>query len=413
MTKRRSTRDERGFTLVELMVAVTGGLFMSLIVFALARDGSRFYQRESRVADATLAAIAGFERVRGDLSRAGFMSSPNVRHDPTLCQDRGTFQGLLASLATIRVERPTATGDAQLNSLTPDRLVLAGNYTTFDQYPMLGLEDLGGDEFAVDLQVRLGPLARAGYAGMSETAQAEYLQNAFPVGRVLRIVTGAGRTQYARISGVTQGASPKVEVDTKLGDLTLRSAGDCGLKEIETSGAVNVVNFVQYDVRRLEGDATFGALYEDKNPYDVTRTELVRSELDPLTGDALANTTEVVAEYTVNFSVALTVVSQTAGANVRELSDVPFGHASILTWAGDPATSTAAAGAHRVRAVRLRLAVRSREPDRAENIVGNSEGSVAPGLYRVAVAAGTNPPYARVRTMQADLVLHNQMGITW
>ena len=38
---------------MELMVAMTGGLFLSIVVFALSRDASRFYQRESRVANAT------------------------------------------------------------------------------------------------------------------------------------------------------------------------------------------------------------------------------------------------------------------------------------------------------------------------------------------------------------------------
>ena len=51
----RLGRDVRnvagGFTLVELMVAMTGGLFLSIVVFALSRDASRFYQRESRIAN--------------------------------------------------------------------------------------------------------------------------------------------------------------------------------------------------------------------------------------------------------------------------------------------------------------------------------------------------------------------------
>ncbi len=34
---------KRGFTLVELMVALSGGLFVTVVVFALARDASRFY----------------------------------------------------------------------------------------------------------------------------------------------------------------------------------------------------------------------------------------------------------------------------------------------------------------------------------------------------------------------------------
>ena len=46
---RRPRVGRAGFTLVELMVAVTGGLFVAIMVFVLARDGARFYQREARV----------------------------------------------------------------------------------------------------------------------------------------------------------------------------------------------------------------------------------------------------------------------------------------------------------------------------------------------------------------------------
>jgi prepilin-type N-terminal cleavage/methylation domain-containing protein len=52
-------RAARGFTLVELMVALSGGLFLSAIVFALSRDTTRFYQQETRVASATLAGLVG------------------------------------------------------------------------------------------------------------------------------------------------------------------------------------------------------------------------------------------------------------------------------------------------------------------------------------------------------------------
>ena len=45
--------QQTGFTLVELMVAITGGLFMSIVVFALARQGTRFYQQEIRAANAS------------------------------------------------------------------------------------------------------------------------------------------------------------------------------------------------------------------------------------------------------------------------------------------------------------------------------------------------------------------------
>ena len=78
-------RSRAGFTLVELMVAISGGLLISVVVFALARDATRFYQRESRVGDATLGVIIGFERLRADIARAGFLSTPNIQDDPLFC----------------------------------------------------------------------------------------------------------------------------------------------------------------------------------------------------------------------------------------------------------------------------------------------------------------------------------------
>ena len=64
---------------------MTGGLFLSIVVFALSRDASRFYQRESRVANATLSAVSGFERLSSDIARAGHLVTPDIEHDPKVC----------------------------------------------------------------------------------------------------------------------------------------------------------------------------------------------------------------------------------------------------------------------------------------------------------------------------------------
>jgi prepilin-type N-terminal cleavage/methylation domain-containing protein len=74
-------RHERGFTLVELMVAMVAGLFVSMAVFTLAKHASGFAMRQSRIADATLQSVIGFERLQADIARAGFLSSPNVVRD--------------------------------------------------------------------------------------------------------------------------------------------------------------------------------------------------------------------------------------------------------------------------------------------------------------------------------------------
>ncbi|HVR19986.1 MAG TPA: prepilin-type N-terminal cleavage/methylation domain-containing protein, partial [Polyangiaceae bacterium] len=128
---RRRSDFARGFTLVELMVALSGGLFLSVMVFALARDTSRFYQRENRLANATLAGMMGFERLKADIARAGFLSTPNIVSDPMVCMNPAAGRpAMLQTLASIRINpnTPAANAALALNGLTPDELILAGSY---------------------------------------------------------------------------------------------------------------------------------------------------------------------------------------------------------------------------------------------------------------------------------------------
>ena len=137
-----------GFTLVELMVALTGGLIVSLMVFMLARDASRFYKSETRTADATLAGLVGFERLRNDIARAAFMASPNVRRDPSVCGDpmgNASWPTELAHMAGLRIDTPPApNATLKANGLQPDRITLAGSFSSVEEFPIWGVTDTGG-----------------------------------------------------------------------------------------------------------------------------------------------------------------------------------------------------------------------------------------------------------------------------
>ena len=401
---------EAGFTLVELMVAVTGGLFVSVVVFALASQGSRFYQRESRVADATLSVIAGFERLQSDIARAGFMASPNIRQDPSLCQSLpASGNALLPGLAALRVTRPDATGDPAQNGIEPDQLLLSGNYTSSDHFP---IEGVNAATLRVALQPNIGPLARAGYPGMTADDRDAYLNAMFPAGRAVRIVDAQGRTQYSVISGVDAGAAPQIVLDPAV-TLTFRGGNSslCGLTGgVETNAVINVVNFIRYELANLSDDASYAAIYGDPNPFDAGRVDLVRSELDPHDGTVIGGTQEIVAEYAVDFQVGLTAVQTRVGQDVTALATIAPGDAAVLAWAGDSLLNPVQ-GPHLVRAVRVRLSVRSREPDRDAPIVAG--GAVAPGLYRVGLGDNGSAPFARVRTLQTDVMLDNLAEVAW
>src|SRR5687768_13209966 len=141
--RRSRARRARGFTLVELMVALSGGLFLSVIVFTLARDTSRFYQRESRIASATLGGIVGFERLKRDIARAGYLATPNATMDPSVCgRPAAGWPDMLRRLASLRINANgspvSGNADISANQVTPDAIILAGSYAATDEFPVEG-----------------------------------------------------------------------------------------------------------------------------------------------------------------------------------------------------------------------------------------------------------------------------------
>jgi hypothetical protein len=416
MTVQLGTRGPtRGFTLVELMVALTGGLFVSVMVFTLAKDSSRFYMREARVADATLAAVTGFERLRADLTRISFMTTPNIRRDVQngrLCGNPTGWPQEMRRLAGLRIQPDTPAPNAALtaNGLAPDAIQIAGNFRNSDVFAMSGVVAVGGG-FRVNLQTTIGALNRLDYLRLGEGQQA-LLDSLFPRGAALRIVDEAGRIQYGRIAGTSVLGGPAV-ILAAVPALSMRAATstNCGLNALSI-GYVNVVNFVRYQVRALETPGAITAydplLTTTQTPWETNRTNLVRQEVD-VDGAPMPDTMEeIVAEYAVDLSFGLTVAQTITNGVPTQLASVAAGNAALVNWAGDVTTTAGLAnqGPHRVRALRVRLAIRSREPDRDLNIV--TGGAVAPGLYRFSLATNGASLFARVRTLQAEVALHNQ-----
>jgi hypothetical protein len=412
----RGSRARRGFTLVELMVAITGGLLVSIVVFALARDATRFYKRESRIGDASLGVVIGFERLRAEIARAGFLASPNIRSDPSFCGDAaalGQLPGELGRLASVRIIQNATTSSAVLtsNGLSPDAIILAGNFQATDQFPIWGVSVDQTAGVRVSLQARIGPLARRNYLNANLDTRTALLQSLFPAQRALRIVDEAGRVQYGIISGTgdaaadpENGALPFITLAEEPA-LVYRTGSTtvCGLKSNEL-GVVSVVNFVRYDVRSLSGVAGYSPLYAENlgaTPFDADRTELVRSELRADQQDTeIAGSAELVAERAVDLAFGLTVAA--AGST---LTTLPPGDGGIGNYAGDVTGPNVQP--ERIRAVRVRLSVRSSEPDRAMDV----DPDAGAGLYRINLGApGGSLPFARVRTLQADVALPNQGG---
>lgn len=432
----------RGFTLVELMVALTGGLFVSVFVFMLASHGSKFYQQEARISNATIGVMNGFQRLRADIARAGFMASPNVQKDPRICSARTAAQGWTAPMREMAGVRLLIGGSADAhasealaafwsdNDLTPDQLIIAGSFASADQYPAAEVTRLNpaSNIWTVYLQPNSPAMARLGYrtdSSQNDQTRLDLLASIFNpdgVQRLLRIVDKKGSHHYGIIGSVGLAAlngqtAPFVQLTNAVTLVEETGATTCGLQGLNVGATVNVVNFIRYGLERLddEPNATYNPIYADEvaGTYEETRAELAREELD-VTGNPIAGTKELVAEYAVDLKFGVTALDPTGNGSLMRVN-AGADNDALLQWAGDPTTGVAAVpnrGPHLIRTVHARLAVRSREGDRDANIDGDAAGIPA-GIYRVGLGENGGAPFARVRTLQADIALRNHARARW
>jgi hypothetical protein len=436
MMQRRSSCG--GFTLVELMVSITGGLFVSIAVFMLAKQSTNLYQSEGRAGNATLGSIVGFERLRQDVERAAFLSTPMIRRDPKVCGDpigSSDWPDYLKHLQGVMINPAnpaTVPNVLTKNNSKPDEITLAGSYVSDERFFADTISSAGGAD-TITLESDKGGLAKLGYIGLASnpSAQTALLASVFGVGRGLRIVDKSnGKESYGTIASVQGGSPPTIVLRSGAGGPSLiyrsGSALRCGIAGTSRSSVVNVVNIVHYALRDMSLRPNYQPLF-DNSGYGPTqeslkRAELVREELDT-TGAPIAGTEEIVTEFAVDLKFGVTVGHVISGTSqVSKLETLLPGDVNVAAWAGDTTTVTGQAAAmppssppapQLVRAVRIRLGVRSRDADRSTNLDGGVGMPMAPGLYRIGTDPAGGGPFARVRTMQADVALRNQQGATF
>jgi prepilin-type N-terminal cleavage/methylation domain-containing protein len=403
----------RGFTLIELMVAITAGLFVAVAAFGLAKQGSKFFQQEARVANAQFSATLGFDRLRADIARAGFLTSANVQRDPFVCGNTIGWPPGMTSLAALRIIAATpADGQDGTNNLSPDQLTMSGSYGSAETFPVRTVL-AENSKFQVYLQSNSGAIAR------SDGIDGGTMAQIFKAGRMLRILDGTGHYEFGAIESYAINSAGQMVVNLKATPAITfrRPATACGVEGLGVGMQANVVNWIRYEIRDLQKapPAGYKPLFATSAtaPGDQTRRELVRVELD-YDGKEMSDSIELVAEYAIDLKFGLTVISgfkNTTNADPA-LAQYPIGDPKNYEYtyevsSGSPVNDKAP---HRVRGVRARLAVRSREGDRAASIPPPS--SAPPGsLFRYGIPGDGG--FARARTLVADISLPNLASITW
>lgn len=407
---KRRPHTNAGFTLVELMVSMLGGLFVSMAVFGIAKHSSRFSMQQSRISDSTLQSVVGFERLKADISRASFLSSPNVVKDPTICRN-DVYPAWVQRLAGIFIQDVPTTqlsSESTVNGFSPMQIYLAGSYTSQDLF--YARDIVPGTPTQIFLQPTSLGMANIGYTGTNMTAAT--LSKVFVTNQALRIVDDVGRVQYATIAGVTGGASPSIQLATSPAiQLRAGSALGCGINGHGEGSAISVVNIIRYDFRNLNDAANypgFVPMFRSLPSWDSGRRELVREQLD-VTGAVVDGSLELIAEYAVDLGFDLLVAPTAAGGKLARVSG-----SSVSDYAGSPASTPPGKGPQLIRAVHAWLTTRSQEADRTTAL---SFTTTAPGPNKLRMSLhptdATLGPYARLRTLQSTITLNNQARANW
>jgi prepilin-type N-terminal cleavage/methylation domain-containing protein len=404
---------ERGFTLIELVVAMSAGLMVSMAALILSRNATRFFQNEARISSTQLAVTLGMNRLTADLQRAAFLGTRNNATSKTLCT-QGMLPASLSALAGIsfRIGGSVATHPADLaqsidpqNTMNPDSAMLSGSYDATERFAVAWAYIAGG-QTTVDLQLD-GAIARlrqsATQAGQSLS---QALTPIFKPGRFLHFIdNGAGQGDvWGIIDSFSVGGPVGAE---KITVVLLNSPAipqktqltTCGLSAGANRGVyVSVVSRIQYDLRSLKTDAKYGPLVSPGNPAaaaitgEAGRTELVRTELDS-TGTEMPGSLELVAELVVDLKFGVVKAPAAGSANVFNpvMTAYPFDDPQV---ANTPEL---------IRGVRVRLATRGRVPDRENQLAASGRN------YRFAVL---QPPirerWTRLRTLYSTVALPNQ-----
>ena len=414
--KNRFRRDEpRGFTLVELLVAITAGALVAAAAVLLSKNAVRIFQEESRISYAQVAVAMGLGRLGTDLEHAGRNTTRNPFTDRRICAQSNLIDwpAGMRKLAPVVIEaRPDLPQNAG-NDLRNERITITGDLDSGENFVMSTTLP-GASTTTIVLQPqsravrRLAALTQNGNVGAR-------LAELFRVGRILHI-EGPTSDYYGLIQGFAATGTPIDSIQVTISNTPLvpiqTSAGtgpSCAIKGFGSGYPVHVISRVRYELRSVVSDASFADYVQPLNPVtgDADRTELVRVELAP--GDTeIPGTQEIVTEYAIALRFGITALTLTSQPDAPVLERFPITdpvpNGDLYKVAGAPDVQGNRPEA--VRSVQVRLSTRSRAPDRPTQITAPAG---RPFRFLIGSAKGADR-FARVRTLEREFALVNLRG---
>lgn len=383
---RTRNRRRAGFTLIEIMVAMTLGAIVIASVYTLGGGASRDFHQQQRITQLQLATRLALDRVRRDVERAGLHGTPDsqverlgatpVRRVFAIRLDDGAGRSVLN-------EHPAGS----VNTTTQaDLLSLVGNFSTSDAYLVRSL-NAGGN--MVYLQTAWQGFRRSfvvpGSSG-TDVIDPGLFADVFRAGRMLHIQTTAGNHFFVRVQSATvTGDNATVTFTPAIG------VGGVAVVGLGEGALIAPLSEIQYGLMSNAPDLP-------ANPdADITgpNISLVRREIDMADGTVVAGSTRTVLEWAVHFDVDA-ILDDTPIGNLPDSAQLTFYDD------GDAETQVLARPA-RTRALVVTIGARSSEQDPRFPWVAPAAGDP---LVRFRVFEDRTGA-AHVRTASAEIGLPN------
>lgn len=370
------TRAKRnmGFSLLELMVALTLGATVVSSVYFIGGASAKHFQEQQRIAQGQLSLRIAMEQLRRDIARAGYLGAPT---STGACVAPA---GVIQAVDLINNPDIAQIPNGAAHGVQADRLILVGNYLTSDSYFSAGIAAAGNQIFfQPDWQGfrRSFHLTTAGFP-----FSPALFDNAFRSNRVLHIETLQGNHLFVTITN-RNAATRSVTFSPNI------TVGSACLGGMGIGATVSPLSRIEYFIGNIGGNLN-AATAAAANATGANSVQLIRREID-FGGAAIANSERAVLEYVVDFNVDFIVDTAAAGA------------APVLARVNDAAAE--AAGPEAVRAALVRLSVRTPQQDPRFPWVTRAGGAPLT-RYRANASA---PGASRVRTIEAEIFMPNLM----
>jgi prepilin-type N-terminal cleavage/methylation domain-containing protein len=385
---RRRSRRLEGFTLLEMMIALTIGSLVIATVYTIGSSAARHFHEQQRISQLQLSVRLALDRIRRDVQRAAFQGTANSATDPTCgppppTQIRG-FQLLdNAGAAAFAGQPGFVAGSGQA-----DTIVVSGNFRTGDTYLVRSWTTT-----SMRLATYWQGYRRSFTADpTTNNIDAALVQTTFAPGTPLLVRGGGGTRIWTASAGIVAdgaGLSATVSTSSAYPDVACRERGN----DAECRGCtVSPVSTVTYSI--VNAAPPLGPATPVARQVNGPNTVLMRTETNPFTGAILDGPTPIL-EYAVHFDVDALVNVALVGTptQIQMQNDA----VAALTTLAQP---------QNVRGVRISLAARTpgQDPHLSEQLAPLGDGT--PRVFDV-FGRGPGTGAARVRSAYTEVFMPN------